>query len=336
METPAVSYPANGSDVSGKITISGRIRDVKGFEVDKVEVKEGKNDWKEADGTVQWTYEMDTARHSNGELDIRIRYTVNDVEDIQTETVITVRIANDSGGGTDWRPIVIGAIILLVIIVIIIMLFRRKPRNWDDLLPPPPPGPRMPPMVAPGGLPPARLGALPAAQTPKITDAPGRIAPPVEEKKPQNVIRVKCPACSKVFKVTDTGDRPLHMTCKHCGATGTIDHVPGDDEDRSKESTPSDEKDEEKEVIEPVPIVCPSCQNLFELDQVTETAKCPICGVEGDLDEETVGLLKDRFGDLPEEEFTLRCPSCSGTFKARSSSPSIICPYCGAKGKTST
>ncbi|MBN1539439.1 MAG: hypothetical protein JW939_04785, partial [Candidatus Thermoplasmatota archaeon] len=321
---------------SGRIPISGRIRDVRGFEVDKVEVKEGKNNWKEAEGTVQWTYEMDTTRHPNGELDIRIRYTVNDVEDIQTETVITVQINNESGGGVDWVPIVIGAIILIVIIVIILVLFRRKKRNWDDLLPPPAPGPRMPPMAAPGGLPPARMNALPAAQTPRITDAPGKIAPPAEEKQRQNVIRVKCPACSRVFKVTDTGDRPLHMTCKHCGATGTIDHVPGDLKDGSKEGAPSDKEEDEKEAPESVPIVCPSCQNLFELDQVTDTAKCPICGAEGDLDEETMELLEERFGEGPGEEFTLRCPSCAGTFKARSASPSIICPYCGAKGKTSS
>ncbi|MBN1389043.1 MAG: PKD domain-containing protein [Candidatus Thermoplasmatota archaeon] len=334
METPTVSYPANGSEVSGSISLSGRIRDVKGFEVDKVEVKEGAKDWKLADGTIQWNYLLDTTQHKNGDLDIRIRYTVYDVEDIQTETLISVKVVNTTEGGMDWTLIAIGFVVLVVIMIVLYLLFRRKPRNWDDLLPPPssPPGPRMPPMVAPGGLPPARVGELPAVQPPKVSNAPSQASPPTDQVQKPKTIRIKCPACSKVFKVTDTGDRPLHMTCKHCGAAGTVDHVPGGDEEQ-KEQAPPEKAGEEEELIEPVPIVCPSCKNLFELDQVTETAKCPFCGAEGELDESTIALLEEKFGGR--EEHTLRCPSCAGTFKVKSGDATIICPYCGAKGRAS-
>jgi endogenous inhibitor of DNA gyrase (YacG/DUF329 family) len=68
---------------------------------------------------------------------------------------------------------------------------------------------------------------------------------------------------------------------------------------------------------------------------VTDTAKCPICGTEGDLDEGTVSLLKEKFGDKGSVEMTLKCPSCAATFKVKEGDTSIICPFCGAKGKAS-
>ncbi|MGA1872647.1 MAG: PKD domain-containing protein [Thermoplasmatota archaeon] len=335
MEAPSISYPSEGSEVSGLVTITGRVREVRGFEVDKVEIREGENDWGPAEGTTQWSYDLDTTKHPNGDLALTIRYTVNDAEDIQSEITITVNVANNPEGGVDWFLLIAGGAILLVIFVVLFILFRRKPRNWDDLLPPPTGMPAMPPVVPPGGLPPAKAGpSLPAAQPPKETDAPKQAEPPKEEKAAPRTIRIKCPACSKVFKVTDTGERPLHMTCKHCGATGSIDHVPGEEEHGEKEADAEKEDQDEEAPVEPVPIVCPSCQNLFELEEVAETAKCPICGVEGDLDDDTVELLKERFGGT-DEEYTLRCPSCSGTFKVKSGDPSIICPFCGAKGRAS-
>ncbi|MGA1819878.1 MAG: PKD domain-containing protein [Thermoplasmatota archaeon] len=335
MEPPTLSYPPEGSEVTGIVTMTGRIREVKGFEVDKVEVREGSNDWKEADGTTQWTYDLDTTKHPNGDLTITVRYTVNDAEDIQTETSVTVRVSNQAGGGIDWFLIIAAAAIVVVILVVLFLLFRKKPRDWDDLLPPPTPGPRIPPMAAPGGLPPGQAKpGLPSVQPPRAAETPKQAEPPEEGPAVPRAIRIKCPACTKVFKVTDTGERPLHMTCKHCGATGSIDHVPGEEE-TEKEGEPVEAPADDEAPIEPVPIVCPSCQNLFELEEVAETAKCPICGVEGDLDDGTVELLKERFGGGQEEEYTLRCPSCSGTFKVKSGDPSIICPFCGAKGRAS-
>jgi hypothetical protein len=60
-----------------------------------------------------------------------------------------------------------------------------------------------------------------------------------------------------------------------------------------------------------------------------------MCGAEGELDEGTLSELKERFGVPEPEEFTLRCPSCTGTFKVKENEGAIICPYCGAKGKAS-
>lgn len=337
MDQPQISYPTDGSEVSGIITLSGRIREVRNFEVDRVEIKIGTSDWKMAEGTTQWSYSVNTARYPNGNLDIIIRYTVNDAEAIQTELEITVKVQNAAEGGIDWVPFIIGAVILLVVLVPLFILFRRKPRRWEQILPPPGPGPSLPPRVAPGGLPPGQVKqALPptGAQPPSEKEAPDQAEPPKEEKPKQ--IRIKCPACTKVFKVTDSGERPLHIACKHCGANGSIDQVPGDAEaEPTEEEAPPQEPGEEEVKPEPIPIVCPSCQNLFELDEVTDTAKCPICGAEGDLDEGTVTILKERFGEKESVEMTLKCPSCAGTFKVKENDTSIICPFCGAKGKAS-
>jgi DNA-directed RNA polymerase subunit RPC12/RpoP len=273
----------------------------------------------------------------NGDLTLVVRYTINDADPIQSETEITVKVNNVPEGGIDWVPFIIGGVILLVVLVPLFIMLRRKPRRWEELLPPPGPGPGLPPMVAPGGLPPGQVKqALPSAgaQPPSEKATPKQAEPPVEEEKPKP-IRIKCPACSKVFKVTDNGKRPLHITCKHCGANGSVDQVPGDSKEQPTEEESPEEPKEEEAPPEPIPIVCPSCENLFELDEVTDTAKCPICGTEGDLDDGTISMLKEKFGDNGSVEMTLKCPSCAGTFKVKEGDTSIICPFCGAKGKAS-
>jgi DNA-directed RNA polymerase subunit RPC12/RpoP len=341
MDIPLISYPSNGSQVSGVISISGRIREVRGFEVDKVEVKVGSGEWKLADGTTQWAYALNTALYKNGEIDIYVRYTVNDATPIQTTTMITVSVLNEGEGNPEWMvPAIAGGVIGLLVLIILVVLGRKRSRGWELVAPPGPgPGmpPRIPPTVAAGGLPaPAAKPSLPPtgaqppkAQEPKQAEPP---APSTEEKGPR-MIRIKCPACSKVFKIADNGQRPLHITCKHCGALGTIDKVPGDDEKKEEEQESPPEPEEEP--VEPVPIVCPVCGGLFELDEFTESAKCPMCGAEGELDEGTLSELRERFGIPEPEEMTLRCPSCTGTFKVKENEGPIICPYCGAKGKAS-
>jgi DNA-directed RNA polymerase subunit RPC12/RpoP len=191
-------------------------------------------------------------------------------------------------------------------------------------------------MVPSGGLPsgPAQTQLPPpGAKPPEKKEEPPQAEPPKEEEAGPKYIRIKCPACTKVFKAVDTGDRPLHINCKHCGAKGTIDLVPGTEETPGEGE--EEEPKEEEPAPEPIPIVCPSCDNLFELDEVTDTAKCPICGAEGDLDEDTIHQLEERFGK-EDEEITLKCPTCAGTFKVKGSDSSIICPFCGATGKPSS
>lgn len=36
-------------------------------------------------------------------------------------------------------------------------------------------------------------------------------------------IALRCPRCTNVFNLQDTGERPLRHTCPHCGATGSFD-----------------------------------------------------------------------------------------------------------------
>ncbi|MFW3146185.1 MAG: PKD domain-containing protein [Thermoplasmatota archaeon] len=341
-DKPVLSYPRNGSEVSGVITLQGRIREVTGFEVAKVEVKVGDGDWRQTETTTQWSYKLNTQIYPDGDLDITVRYTVEKAGPIQSSTTITVTVKNQQEEGVDFLYIIIGVGVGIALLVIIYFFFiRSKPRRFEEYLPPPPPpgtGPGLPKMVPPGGLPPGRTQvALPQAapqQGPPTKEAPKQAEPPAPSAAPQKprTIRIKCPACSKVFRVSDTGERPLHMTCKHCGASGTIEHVPGDEEpEEKKEGT-----EKEEEAPEPVPIVCPSCSGLFELTEVAESAKCPFCGAEGELDEDTLSLLKERFEEKEREELTLRCPSCTGTFKVMGEKGPIICPYCGAKGKAAS
>lgn len=142
------------------------------------------------------------------------------------------------------------------------------------------------------------------------------------------MIRVKCPACKKVFKVEDKGERPIEMTCTHCGAHGSISHVPGDKE----EDGPQEDDEVEEKGPDPLSIVCPSCSGLFELDEVTNEAKCPFCNISGELDAGTISELEERFGKKTEDDITVRCPSCVGKFSIKSSDSDIICPFCGASG----
>ncbi len=336
LEEPSLSYPKNGTEVSGVVNLRGRIREVKEFYVDKVEIRIEGGEWKEADGTADWSYDLNTARYPNGELTITIRYTVEDVKPIRSSTEITLYVSNDTGSDTSY--LIYLGILLVVIIVMAVIYFlfiRRKPRNIEEYLPPPPPPPgRGPQVVAPGGLPPSSAAGSfstpPGGLAPPKKEAPEQVEPPEPEEEKPRTIRIKCPSCSKIFRSVDNGERPLHLSCKHCGAKGVIETVP-DHHEVEKE-----EPEEEEEAPDPLPLVCPSCSGLFELTELTDTAICPHCGVEGELDEETISLLEERFGKDEEEEITLRCPTCSGTFKAKGENGPIICPYCGSKGKAAS
>lgn len=340
LDEPSLTYPSNNSELSGIVTFRGKIREVIGFEVDKVEIRAGDGEWDEADGTSDWTYDLNTARYPDGELKVQVRYTVDDTEPLRSSTDITIFVSNnpDTGPGMIVYLGVALVVIVLVLLVVYMLFIRRKPRSFEEYLPPPPPPPgRGPPMVPPGGLPPGspmqNLPKPPGAQEPPKKEAPAQAEPPKPEEaaKPKQ-IRIKCPSCGKIFRSEDSGERPLHINCKHCGASGMIETVPGDEDEKEVEEAPPEE---EEEAPDPIPIVCPSCSGLFELTEVTDTAKCPHCGVEGELDQETISLLEERFSkrEDDDDELTLRCPTCAGTFKVKGDSGPIICPYCGAKGK---
>ncbi|MEA3559818.1 MAG: PKD domain-containing protein, partial [Candidatus Thermoplasmatota archaeon] len=329
LDEPSLTYPSNGSEVSGLLTLRGSIREVTGFDVDQVDVKVGSRDWDKAEGTSSWTYDINTARYPDGELKIKVRYTVDN--SIESTTEITVQVSNNSGSGNGILvPVIVIIALLLLLVVIYFVFLRRKPRSFEEYLPPPPGRGPVPPRGLPPSAPKASLPAPGGTPQPPKKDEPPQTQPPgIEDDRPRS-FRIKCPSCGKLFRSLDSGERPLHITCKHCGANGVVESIPGDEESEGTE-----EEEPAEDEPDPVPIVCPSCGGLFELDEMSETAKCPYCGVEGELDEDTLSMLKERFSE-EDEELTLKCPTCMGTFKVKGEKGPIICPYCGSKGKAAS
>lgn len=120
-------------------------------------------------------------------------------------------------------------------------------------------------------------------------------AEPEPEEEPDEVpeppsppeIDLECPECREMFTVEDTGERPLHTECPHCGAAGhvNLDNLPGDHdhahEGEAAAAGASAEPDHEEISLE-----CPSCGTQFDVeDDGTRplTATCPGCGSSGKL-----------------------------------------------------
>mgnify|MGYP002394882614 CR=1 FL=1 len=331
LQEPRITYPAEGQDVSGEIEIRGVAYRTAGMNIEEVLISFDGNSYvkcnKRGDWT-KWYYLWDTTGREPGTYEIYVKVVVEDAESISTVTVNVGGGSGDEGGGPNL--ILIGLAIALLLLVLggifFIMMNRRK---QPELPPPPGPGQRapVPGVGAPPGptLPSPDQKNLPKGPEPDEQKKPEK---PEEEKPERKDLKVRCPACSNIFKVEDTGERPLKMTCTHCGATGMIEKVPGEEE--PEEETTEEEREEEEEK-EPVPIICPSCDGLFELTEMTRAAVCPFCGSEGDLDEETLDILRERFGEEP-DVVTVRCPRCGRKFSAEEGGE-IECPHCGMKGK---
>ena len=92
---------------------------------------------------------------------------------------------------------------------------------------------------------------------------------PEEEKDEIKVVseaikQVTCSNCNTVFKISDTGVRPLRYTCPNCGMEGVL-------------------RGKKVEGIKKV-ITCESCHNNFEIiDTGVRPLKyvCPVCHYEG-------------------------------------------------------
>lgn len=330
----SIKNPRQNQVISGIVLMNGMVDHDPDFDIDEVQVKVDQGQWMDASNPPSWEFELVTSQYSDGPHTIYVRV----LFESGVEQTSSVEVEFDNQVESDNTGMIIAVVLILVAAVIIgvigYFLFGRKSNRARDLmmdLPPPPGyGPGSPGMVPPGGLPsPPGQSNLPAAQKPPSEDKKEVSQPPKEEG--PKMIRVKCPACRKVFKVTDNGERPLEMTCTHCGARGTISTVPGDEE--NKEDEPGE--DEEEQAPEPISIICPNCSGMFELEEFTEVAKCPFCQVSGDLDEETIAKLHERFDEPKPEEMTVKCPSCQGKFSIKSTDTDIICPFCGASGNVS-
>ena len=94
---------------------------------------------------------------------------------------------------------------------------------------------------------------------------------PGEEKEEIKVVsevikQVTCSNCNTVFKISDTGVRPLKYTCPNCGMEGVL-------------------RGKKVEGVKKI-ITCESCSNSFEvLDSGERPLKyiCPICHYEGEI-----------------------------------------------------
>ena len=332
---PTISDPRDGAEVSGVYTIRGKAREAAELPLDGVEISLDGNPYRgvsrvKSDWTT-WSYDLDTTKLTNGEHTIEIRAVIRDVgiEHTSNVTTLTIMVNNQPSSATEgMMAYVIGGLLLLVFIVAILVFLKKRnqpaPRGPMPGMPnvPPPPGsgfsgPFLPP-------PPSQIESLPPA--PDQQDVPG------EDKLPEK-LRIRCPACRKVFTTEDNGERPLKLVCSHCGANGMIEGLPDEEE---KGPAPQDGDLEEgagpdEERPEPIPIVCPNCSGLFELDQVMDSALCPFCGTDGELDEGTIEMLEERFGSI--EQVSIRCPRCETRFEVEESADQITCPSCGAKGK---
>jgi DNA-directed RNA polymerase subunit RPC12/RpoP len=298
------------------------------YRIERVEVSIDGGDWDRADNPPDWEYDLNTLSLSDGMHVLEVRVLL----DTGVEQTMSVSFRVSNTVEEDNTGLIVGIVIFLVVAIGIVLffflLFGKKKSRAQELLrpmPPPGPGPGLPGMVPPGGLPrPPQKSSLPSPQAPPAPTGGGLEPEPPKEEGPK-MIRIKCPSCKKVFKVEDNGERPLMMTCTHCGAKGSISQVPGDEN--------KDEEEEEEEKPEPVSIICPSCGGMFELDHVMVEATCPFCNVKGDLDDDTKARLEERFGVEAEvREITVKCPSCQGKFSVKSTDREIICPYCGVSG----
>lgn len=154
---------------------------------------------------------------------------------------------------------------------------------------------------------PAWLRAEPAHVPPETepADEPaGGPAAGAATAEPGGEIDLRCPECAEMFSVEDTGERPLHTECPHCGAEGHVDiEAPPPSEEPAAEDLygePAEEPGEapaggaaaaseparEEEGGEPIALQCPACDTQFEVEDTGERpleATCPGCGRGGKL-----------------------------------------------------
>ncbi len=329
-EAPTISDPRDGAEVSGVYAIRGKAKEAAELPLEGVEISVDGNPFRgvsrvKSDWTT-WSYDLDTTKLSNGEHVIEIRALIRDagIEHTSNITTITILVNNQPASGMDGMIayVIAGLISLVFIMVLLIFIKKRNQRTPGRPMPgmpnvPPPPG-----SVSSGPfLPP------PPSQTESLPPAPDQQDAPEEEKLPEK-LRIRCPACRKIFTTDDNGERPLKLVCSHCGANGMIEGAPAEEKEKEEEGK---EVEKGEEGPEPIPIVCPNCSGLFELDQVMDSALCPFCGTDGDLDQDTIDMLEGRFGSV--DLISIRCPRCETRFEMEENAEQITCPSCGATGK---
>jgi PKD repeat protein/DNA-directed RNA polymerase subunit RPC12/RpoP len=325
LPAPKITTPSNGSEVSGIVKIRGTAVPAAGGIIKTVEISindgpylkcsKGTPDWK------SWYYEWDTAEGVSGMNVIKVRVGVDSGSTTvySTSQLTLVKASGGGGGGISMMILVPSVLIGVAFIAIVVFLFLRSRGKGDIELPPNggqfEPGPLTPtPMAGPA------MPQMPMQQA--VVPGPAAPAPPQPKEK---TIRIKCPACGGMFAYRDTGERPIHLVCDHCGAKGVIDAS-------TTEGPGTPAKEGKAPPAKNLAIICPGCSGLFEVSSRVDSLKCPFCGAEGDVDESTAKEMDELFGPVP-NMVTLRCPKCSETFEIKEGDREVTCPHCGVRGK---
>jgi hypothetical protein len=126
----AITAPAEGKTVSGKLKVSGTASTVIG-KVASVELKVDGGKWKQADGTADWSYRLDTSQLSNGRHTLTVH--ASDGRNLSNEASVTIEVSNPPTGmaAVTTNPLLLGAIVLLIALAVAIPLAlylrKRKP-----------------------------------------------------------------------------------------------------------------------------------------------------------------------------------------------------------------
>jgi len=151
-----ITEPADGSTLSGKISIKGIASDEDGI-VEMVELAISGGSWLPANGTETWEFEWDTKSLDNGEYIIKARS--YDGNNYSEEISITVMVANKDEGGDGGDsddnflfeqigPLpLIGylGIIAVIVIVGLVVGTKRNGKTKENVTPTTTPSPQPPP-----------------------------------------------------------------------------------------------------------------------------------------------------------------------------------------------
>lgn len=160
---------------------------------------------------------------------------------------------------------------------------------------------------------PAWLTAADIAPLPKQRGAGGRA---IDEELYER-IDLKCPECGNIFSAPDTGERPLHTTCPHCGAEGHVDGLP--------DPTLKDEAEPEQ-----------AHEHTQGHGHGASMYAPPASSGLGDLDAEALGEEADAEPDEEIVVISLKCPACATKFSVDDTGERPLraaCPGCGRSGR---
>lgn len=155
-------------------------------------------------------------------------------------------------------------------------------------------------------------GAAAATTGAHAEPGPGPSAEPEPPSEEHVHIDLQCPECGDLFSVHDTGERPLHTQCPHCGAEGHVDLEQPPPE--SVHDEPAAGAAEQAEAAEAVP---PGLGDEAEADPEQDQAQAPA-------------------GDEVHETISIKCPACDTQFDVEDTGErplEAICPGCGRGGK---